>query len=94
MSHLYYGEVLKLFTLRPSDLITTLTYVRRNNFVFSRKECLLTTTLVILFPLYLPSLKKREKEKENELVKIVINGHAFLCLIQFYPYFVEDFILN
>ena len=93
MSHLYYGEVLKLFTLRPSDLITTLTYVLRNNFVFSRKECLLTTTLVILFPLYLPFLKKREKEKDNELVKIVINVHAFLCLIQFYTYFVEDFIL-
>ena len=44
----------------------------------SRKVWLLTTTLVIPFPFSLPSLKKREKEKENELAKIVIKSLDFL----------------
>ena len=30
------------------------------------------------FPLFFSLLKKREKEKENELSKIVIKAHAFL----------------
>ena len=30
------------------------------------------------FPLFSSLLKKREEEKENELAKIVIKGHAFL----------------
>ena len=39
----------------------------------------MTTTLVILFHFsLLPSLQKREEEKENESVKIVIKSHAFL----------------
>ena len=33
---------------------------------------------VILFPFFLPSLKKREEKKENELAKIVIKGPAIL----------------
>ena len=33
---------------------------------------------VYFFPLYSSLLRKREEEKENELSKIVIKGHAFL----------------
>jgi hypothetical protein len=29
------------------------------------------------FPFSLPSLKKRDEEKENEVAKIVIKSHAF-----------------
>ena len=58
MSLLYYGEVLCFFTLRPSDLITNLTYVLMDNFC----PCLLV---------YLR--EKTEQSGNSNLYKICID---------------------
>ena len=43
-----YGEVIEFFTLRPSDLITTLTYVLMDNFCPCFNYQMIINRLIIL----------------------------------------------
>ena len=65
--------LLDLIKNRRNNWTQTVTFVNCHQWMTKLKGMLLTTTLIILFPFSLPSLKKREKEKENE--KITYNAY-------------------